>query len=333
MNIETGTASQPLQLLFSYSHTDEVLLNELKKHLAMLRRLGIISTWHDRDITAGTEWENTISSKLEESDVILLIISPDFIASDYCWDVEMKRAMERHDAGEALVIPVFLRQCDWKGAIFGKIQGLPTDARPVTGPTWSSHDEAFAVVAAGIRKAIDTWLGRGYKRAGQSSPQEAIPAKITPSYTIPKLRSSGFNAYAASRDILAYLDVELAARMEAFERAGYVVDHDQRDGRSSFRVLADDQVVYFLSMWPGGLGNDKGMSFFHGWGNRSASDGSTTATATPVPDEYTAEAKLDVLNMSLLGHGMIKKTLTKDEFLNTLWGEIVKTVDQLGRRR
>ena len=144
----------PAKVFLSYAHTDEALLNELKKHLATLRRQGAISTWQDRDITAGSEWAGKISQELEDADVILLLISPDFIASDYCWDVELTRAMKRHDSGEALVIPVFLRPCDWKGAVFGKLQGLPTDAKPVTSPAWSSHDEAFTIVAAGIRTAL-----------------------------------------------------------------------------------------------------------------------------------------------------------------------------------
>ena len=333
MESETSPNSPPVQLLLSYAHADEGLLNELKKHLAILKRQGVISMWHDREITAGDEWSGVISQQLEDADVILLLISPDFIASDYCWDIEMKRAMERHDAGTALVIPIFLRPCDWKGAIFGKLQGLPTDAKAVTSSAWSSRDEALTIVATGIRNAIAKWQGRAAKTANQEQPlQEKAGEPLASSYKVPKLRPGSFNAYAASREMLAFLDSEITSRMESLQNAGYVVDHDQRDGNIHFRVLAGDEVVYFLNIRPGGLGNDKGLSFFHGWGNRSISDGSTTATATPVPDEYTGEAKLNVFNFSLLGHGSMEKTYTKQEFLDALWNEIVKTVDQLSRR-
>ena len=338
MPIETLSNPQPAPMLLSYSHTDEGLLNDLKKHLAILKRQGVITTWHDRDITAGDEWAGAISRQMEEADVILLLISPDFIASDYCWDVEMKRAMERHDAGEALVIPVFLRPCDWKGAIFGKLKGLPTDAKPITSSSWSSHDEAFTIVAAGIRNAIANWRQSGTGGSGprlsnqEVSLQKAADTQVAPSYKVPKLRPVGFNAYQADREILAFLNAELVSRMKSLEEAGYIVDRDAREGKIRFRVIAGDQTVYFLHMWQGGLGNDKGLGFFHGWGNRSVSEGSTTATATPVPDEYTGEAKLDVLNMSLLGHGSIQKTYTKEEFVDALWDEIVRAVDQLGFR-
>jgi hypothetical protein len=104
----------------------------LEVHLKLLKRQDIIQDWHDRDISAGTEWARQISTQLETADIILLLISPDFIASDYCWDIELKRAMERHEAGEARVIPIILRQTDWAGAPFGKLQALPKDAKPVT---------------------------------------------------------------------------------------------------------------------------------------------------------------------------------------------------------
>jgi len=333
MQTETAATTKPLQVLFSYSHMDESLLNELKKHLAALRRQGIISTWHDRDIPAGSEWEGKISQQLEGADLILLLISPDFIASDYCWGVEMQRAMERHDAGEALIIPVFLRPCDWKGEIFGKLQGLPTDARPVTGPTWNSRDDAFLVVATGIRNAIAGRKGLAGAPAAPSAPQPSVPAGPAPAYRTPKPRSSGFNRYQAARELFASIDKELAARMASLEAAGYVVDHDQSGEKSSFRVLSDDRTVYFLDMRKEGLGgSDDGLSFLHGSGNSSHAGNSTTASATPVPDENTGEASLDVLNMSLLGYASGKKVYTREEFVDTLWDQIVKTVDQLGRQ-
>jgi hypothetical protein len=144
-----NAAIKPVKLFYSYSHKDEGLREELVKHLTILKRQGVLEPWHDRDIEAGAEWNQEIERHLNEAQIILLLISSDFIASPFCWDKEMARAMERHDAGEAVVIPIILRSCDWKGAPFGKLQGLPKDMKPVR--DWSDRDQAFTNVAQGIR--------------------------------------------------------------------------------------------------------------------------------------------------------------------------------------
>ena len=149
----------PVEVFFSYSHRDEALRDELEKHLSLLKRQGVITAWHDRKIGAGREWEGQIDGHLNSAVVILLLISADFLDSDYCYDVEMKRAMERHEAGEARVIPVILREVDWPGSAFGKLQALPTDARPIT--SWPNRDEGLACVARGIRAVLDEFAGPG----------------------------------------------------------------------------------------------------------------------------------------------------------------------------
>jgi len=136
-------------LFFSYSHKDEGLRDELETHLKLLQRQRIISTWHDRKILPGDEWDREIDNRLERAAIILLLISADFIASDYCWDKEVKRALERHAAKDATVVPVLLRSCDWKGAPFGKLQGLRTGMKAVT--AWPDRDAAWTDVATGIR--------------------------------------------------------------------------------------------------------------------------------------------------------------------------------------
>src|SRR5216684_9393103 len=112
----------PVKILFCYAREDELLLNKLKTQLRPLQRQGLIDVWHDRDISAGTEWEREINQRLNEAEIILLLVSPDFMDSDYCYGIEMKRAIERHQRGEALVIPVILRPVYWQGAPFGKLQ-------------------------------------------------------------------------------------------------------------------------------------------------------------------------------------------------------------------
>jgi len=149
----TPTSPASIEVFYSYAHEDEELVKQLRKHLSILKRQGVIREWYDREITAGTDWKGQLDEHLNSSGVILLLVSADFLASDYCYDVGMTRALERHDQGQARVIPVLLRKVDgWQGAPFGKIQSLPTDGRPVT--SWNDRDEAFADVARGIRQAI-----------------------------------------------------------------------------------------------------------------------------------------------------------------------------------
>lgn len=139
-------------IFFSYSHKDEALRDEIEIHLAILKRQGFIETWHDRRIGAGSDLDQAISQNLEAADIILLLVSSDFLASDYCYDVEMQRSMERHDAGEARVIPVILRACDWHDAPFGKLLATPTDGKPVM--RFPTLDDAFVEVVAAIKQAL-----------------------------------------------------------------------------------------------------------------------------------------------------------------------------------
>ncbi len=168
--------SEAIEIFFSYSDQDEELRDELEKHLAMLKQSGVITGWHHQNIEAGREREHEIDTHLNQARLILLLVSPDFIASD-CYDIEVKRAMERHEAGEARVIPVILRPVDWHEAPFSRLQALPTNAKPVT--TWENQDEAFKNVAQGIRKVIKT-LTEAENRQQQQSPT-GTSSKIKPS--------------------------------------------------------------------------------------------------------------------------------------------------------
>ena len=138
-------------VFFSYSHKDEGLRDQLEIQLAMLKRQGVIETWHDRRIGAGQDVHQAIDDHINTDDIILLLVSPDFIASDYCYDVEMQRAMERHEEGDATVIPVILRSCEWHHAPFGKLKAVPLDGKPIT--QWTDTDDAFLQVAKAVRGA------------------------------------------------------------------------------------------------------------------------------------------------------------------------------------
>src|SRR6266699_3952853 len=140
----------PVKIFFCYAHEDEPLLNKLKAHLRPLQRQGLVDVWYDRDISAGTDWEQQIKEQLNTAQIILLLVSPDFMDSDYCYSIEMQRAIERYERGEAHVIPIILRPVYWQD-VLGKLQALPTDAIPVMSSGWQYQDEAFFNVTEGIR--------------------------------------------------------------------------------------------------------------------------------------------------------------------------------------
>jgi hypothetical protein len=144
---------RPVRIFYSYARPDEAFRDELEKHLATLLRSGVIEEWHDRRIGAGQEWAAQIDEHLERADLVLLLISPDFLSSDYCYEVEMKRALERHALGEATVVPVILRPSDWTGAPFQKLLPVPEDGRPIS--RWEDRDEAWLDVVRRLRRLIE----------------------------------------------------------------------------------------------------------------------------------------------------------------------------------
>jgi hypothetical protein len=163
---------QPLSVFISYSHRDEALKQDLEDHLALLKRQGKISPWQDRQIEAGTEWNAQIRAALDSADIILLLVSPRFMSSDFCYGKEMERAMARHRNGDARVIPIILTPTDWKGAPFDRLQVLPKDGKPVE--TWASRDAAFLDVVKGIRRAVETLA------PGTALPEDAWASPTAP---------------------------------------------------------------------------------------------------------------------------------------------------------
>ena len=151
-------SKKKLNLFVSYCHADEEVKLELLKHLEPLRKLELLDTWSDRQIKAGEDWGHKISGNLEKADIIVLVVSIDFINSTYCYDIELARALERHAAKEALVIPVIARSCMWYITPFAKIQALPKDAKPLA--LWPNLDDALSKVAESIQETAMSILGR-----------------------------------------------------------------------------------------------------------------------------------------------------------------------------
>ncbi|MEM7248235.1 MAG: SUMF1/EgtB/PvdO family nonheme iron enzyme [Acidobacteriota bacterium] len=163
--------ARPVRAFISYSHRDEGLREELEAHLALLRRTGMLEAWTDRKILPGDEWKGEIHDALEAAELVLLLVSADFVASDYCFDVEMGRALERHAAGEARVVPIIVRPCEWHQSDIGKLQAVPQDGKPVT--TWSNRDEAWLNVAQRLRGLLKSGVvpGGGGGASGGARPK------------------------------------------------------------------------------------------------------------------------------------------------------------------
>jgi len=142
-----------IEIFLCYAREDEEYRQRLEKQLSIFQREGLVRLWHDGNISPGEEWEQIIHTHLNTAQIVLLLISPDFIASKYCYSVEMKKALERHEQGETRVIPVIARPIHWDKTPFGKLQALPKNAKPIA--LWRHRDEAFFDVAEGIRRVIE----------------------------------------------------------------------------------------------------------------------------------------------------------------------------------
>src|SRR5258708_3844134 len=192
-------STTPIEVFYAYVDVaeDERLRGELDKHLSLLQRQGIITTWYPHKIGAGADWSQVIDRHLNSASVILLLISPAFLASDYCYGVEMNRALERHEASEARVVPILMRSVDWKSAPFVHLQALPTDGTFVT--SWQNQDEALTNVAAGLRRTIED-----LSLLTASASRAALPAL----WNLPYARNSFF---LGRDDLLSRLRMQLQA--------------------------------------------------------------------------------------------------------------------------
>ena len=285
-------------VFFSYSHKDENLRDELEVHLSMLKREGLIDAWHDRRISAGDDFAGAIDSNLNSSDLILLLISPDFLASAYCYDVEVKRAMERHERGDCRVIPVILRPSDWKNTPFAKLLVTPTDGKPIT--KWPDRDEAFLNVAQQIRSALPR---KGVAASVARMPVEVGPTAIAPRSSNLRLRKQ-FTEAARDR----FLDEAFDFIMRFFENSLSEIEQRNEGIETRFNRLdarAFGAVIYRNGTAVSRCGVRRGGA--RGFGSGIAFSYDESAPANSMNESLSVETSEQSLFLKPMGMAMLGK--------------------------
>ena len=274
-------------VFFSYSHVDETLRNELEKHLAGLLRQNVITTWHDRRIGPGEDLRGKIDDQLLNADIILLLVSANFLASDYCYDIEMTRAMERHDRGEARVIPVILRPCDWHHAPFGGLLAVPPDGKPVV--KHATLDDGFVEVAKAIRhfvESIGTLVATAHRpRSAPETSLAGAPGPRSSNLRVPR-EYTDQDRHSFLTEAFEYIAryfenslVELQARHE-----WVTTDFRQIDAnRFEARVFIRGKERVFCGIWLGGRFGTSGLYFSFG----GSGEGSYNELMSVDDDGYT----------------------------------------------
>lgn len=299
-------------VFFSYSHADEELRDQLEKQLSILRRQGVIETWHDRRIGAGQELHGEISQHVESDDVILLLVSSDFLASDYCYETEMLRAIERHDAGEAVVVPVILRACDWHNAPFGNLMATPTDGKPVM--QWADRDQAMLEVVRAVREAVQRVAGQ--PKGNPARRQESHPVSVTGSVPAPDpVRSSNLRVakHFTDRDKDTFKQdtfdfmarffegslEELANRNPGIDGAFRRIDAN----RFTATVYRDGKTIQSCTVFIGGLSD--GIAFAQGTTDQSS--GYNELLSVHADDQMLYLRSLGMAHMGRFGGGREEK--------------------------
>jgi hypothetical protein len=257
-----------VQAFISYSHKDEALLNLLRDHLAPLRRRGLIVDWHDRRILPGDRWDREISDHLEGCQLVLLLLSASFFASDYIDGAEMAAALRRHAAGSARVIPVILRPVEWERSGLDGLQALPTNAKPVT--SWKDRHQAFRDIARGVEAALTRLASAPANSTAAIESESPAPAYFLNHTSFLRTdRQAEFRARTGvpldHYDIRVVLDAEEPDMLDAVTRIEYVlhpaypepvrVRTAERDRRTKFllKELANGEYLLRATVY---LAND-----------------------------------------------------------------------------
>ncbi len=317
-------------VFFSYSHADERLRDQLEKQLAMLKRQGVVETWHDRRIGAGEEIHDSIDAHINTDEIILLLVSADFLASDYCYNIEMQRAMERHEAGEAIVIPVILRACDWHPAPFGRLKAVPLDGKPIT--QWADIDEAFLQVAKAVREAAARIGGRNGASFGRPGTRpSADVGRLAPE---PGPRSSNLRVTKTftqrDKDQFRHDTFEFIARF--FENSLKELGERNPGYEGVFRRV--DAGRFFATVYREGKDVARGTIYVGGdvWGRGINYVQGETTSSNSLNESLSIEADDQTLyltssGMSSFGRSRDQK-LSQEGAAEILWGILIEPLQR-----
>ena len=283
-------------VFFSYSHKDEALRDELEVHLAMLKREGAISAWHDLKILAGDELNGQIDARLNDADMILLLVSPDFLNSTYCHDVEMKRAMALHAEGRARVIPIILRSSDWQAsAPFAKLLAVPTDGKPVV--KWPDRDEAWLNVVQQLRAALP-------KPAAAKSDQNSMELLKPARTEVPRSSNLRIRKEFSDADRDGFLEDAFEYMARFFESSLEELEKRHGDLQTKFKQI--DARTFTAAIYQNGKGVARcGIRFggSRGFGGGITFSHGDSVSANSFNESLSIEATEQALFLRPLGMG------------------------------
>jgi TIR domain len=322
-----------IKIFLSYSHTDEVLRAEFDKHLALLKRQGVVDVWSDHCIRPGEELDSVIDVGIESADIVLLLISSDFIHSDYCFGREMKIAMERHDQKRSIVVPIILRPCDWHSSQFGRLKALPTDGKAVI--KWTILDEAFLDVVQQLRLLISK------ANVSRESPAEPTPSLVAPNSTVissplstdtaPRTRSSNLALPRkfTDQDRHDFIDATYSYIYKYFEGSLKELELRNPDITARFMALSPRSftaVVFRKGKRQAGCRVRIGAGFVSSGiaysGNENTSDNSFNELLSVETGEHSMMVKATMGAFSRAAEGM----LTEEGAAEHLWSMFISTM-------
>jgi hypothetical protein len=317
-------------LFFSYSHRDQGLRDELERHLSLLKRQGVITAWHDRRIGAGGDVHGEISRHLESADIVLLLVSSDFLASDYCMDREMTKAIERAKAGECTLIPVILRPCDdWMSAPFGGFGATPPDGRPVS--MYANQDEALSLIAADIRKAAQRYTSNqappaGPKGAGSSEVGDASAEGYPRSSNLRLRRKfSDRERDTFAEESFAFISRFFQGSLRELEKRNPQVQSKftQLDARSfSAAVYEGGRRIATCSVWYGG-GRGLGAGILYSNSGEGAGN-SYNESLSVEEDGHTLSLK----PLGMASYGESKQALSQEGAAELYWSLLIRPLQE-----
>lgn len=307
-----------MRAFISYSHQDVDALKRLHVHLANLRREGRVNTWFDREILAGNVLDDEISQQLEAADLFLLLVSPDFIASNYCVEREMQRALERHDAGEAQVVPIIIEPCEWAAMPeLRRLKAVPKDGVPVS--EWANTNNAYLNVVQEIRRIVDA------RETDAPDPANNEPAPVAPLQGVPRYRvQRDFDEIDRSE----YRDASFATIKDYFRRAigeidavdglrGRFVDRGTNSFGSTVVNRGRQQGTAHITVHCRNAGFPMGDIYFSF--NENAADNTANGGFNISSDEYE---QFLVVTMSILGNDTDR--LSPEQAAEYLWNQFIE---------